>query len=133
MSLPEHLLTMMRQSCVCGEDWPCDDTQDVDVGDPDHHPVISDNDMHWEICGRCDGEGTLRGWPGTYTESDRAEWSDEDYEDYQAFRRCCEDCLATGKVKVLSEAAENRREVREWIDDWYDTESIYRMERMCGA
>lgn len=122
-------LEMMRETCICGCDWPCDYRH----GTEEHRPVLSDRDFEWRICGRCRGDGTLRGWPGAYTESDRAEWSYEDYEDYATFVRDCEDCDGTGKVRELTDAALERPEVVEWLDDWRDTEATYRMERMMGA
>ena len=105
---------------------------DPDIDDPDG-PPLRPEDFHWEICDRCGGEGTLGGWPGAYTESDRAEWSDEDYEDYRNTRRRCEDCGGSGKIREINEDALERPVVREWIDDWHDTEAIYRSERMVGA
>jgi hypothetical protein len=114
MTLPQRLI-----------DWMMDDTDD--------EPVLRPEDFHWEICDRCQGEGTLGGWPGAYTESDRAEWSYEDYEDYFNTRRCCEDCEGTGKVREINDDALERPSVRAYIDDYFDTENIYRMERMYGA
>lgn len=129
-------LEWMRETCICDGDW--DDETGCALETPDdgvtvHRPIVSDRDFEWRICGRCRGEGELHGWPGAYTESDRAEWSDEDYEDYRSYRRSCEDCDGTGKVRELTDAALERPEVVEWLDDWRDTENTYRMERMMGA
>jgi hypothetical protein len=69
----------------------------------------------WAICHTCSGEGTLGGWAGAYTESDRAEWSEEDYEDYRTHRRHCEDCDGTGKVRELPEDSPYAEAWEEWL------------------
>lgn len=66
----------------------------------------------WAICDCCHGEGTLGGWPGAFTESDRAEWSDEDYEDYRTTRRECEECGGSGKVRELADD--------EYAEGWHE-------------
>jgi DnaJ-class molecular chaperone len=68
----------------------------------------------WVICHRCHGEGMLGGFAGAFTESDRAEWSEEDYEDYCSHRRHCEDCGGTGKVKELPEESPVAEAWAEW-------------------
>lgn len=82
----------------------------------------------WEICGRCGGDGTLGGWPGAYTESDRAEWSDEDYESYFTTRRGCEDCDGTGKVRTLPEDSPAFEGWCEWCREEADDRAIRRAE-----
>src|SRR5262245_28950206 len=82
----------------------------------------------WRICGRCEGEGTLGGWPGAFTEADRAEWSDEDYEDYRTTRRSCEDCDGTGKVRELPEGSEHAAAWDEWLRDEAEDRAIRRAE-----
>jgi hypothetical protein len=130
MSLPQRLIdSMLEPTCVeCG--------LDLDQDGPDcteHRALLTERDLHWAICGRCKGEGTLRGWAGAYTESDRAEWSEEDYEDYFETRRTCDDCDGDGKVRAINLEAIRRPGVREYIDDYYDTEAIYAAERRAGA
>jgi len=71
----------------------------------------------WAICHTCRGEGTLGGWAGAFTESDRAEWSEEDYEDYRTTRRCCEDCGGSGKVRELPEGSEHEAAWEEWVTE----------------
>lgn len=71
--------------------------------------------MVWAICGGCHGEGTLGGFAGAYTESDRAEWSDEDYESYATTRRHCEECDGTGKVQELPEESPVAEAWAEWV------------------
>lgn len=129
-------LEWMRESCICGGEWDSETgcaLEAPDDGVTVHRPILSDRDLEWHICSRCEGDGILGGWPGAYTESDRAEWSDEDYEDYRNYRRPCEDCDGAGKTRELTDAALERPEVREWLDDWRDTEAIYAAERRAGA
>lgn len=85
--------------------------------------------MRWAICSRCEGEGTLGGWPGAFTESDRAEWSDEDYEDYRSYRRPCEDCGGSGKVREFT--AEAATEWAEWLADEAADRATMRAESGC--
>lgn len=93
-------------------------------------PMLTPDDLVWQICDRCRGDGELGGYPGVYTSDDFAE--DPDFaEDYMSFRRPCEDCKGSGKVQELSDAAYER--VHGYIDDYYETEAIYRQERMMGA
>ena len=68
----------------------------------------------WVICSRCSGEGTLGGWPGVYTEDDRAEWSDEDRESYCATTRHCDECGGTGKVRELPDDSPHAEAWYEW-------------------
>jgi hypothetical protein len=81
---------------------------------------------HWEICERCKGDGTLGGFPGTFTESDRAEWSDEDFEEYFTTRRACEGCDGTGKV--LEFDGDAAVEFAEWMADYYADQRTMRAE-----
>lgn len=97
--------------------------------------------MKWEICGTChgnckhslavDGEGI--------TQEDRErDWSDEEWEQYMAggYDQPCENCGATGKVKVVDESVLSDKE-RKLYDDWCKSESEYksicRMERLYGC
>lgn len=137
MSIPTSVLESLREWCIECDDVFIDESNCTD-DDPacvlrDHHRALDAGDMVWEICDRCRGEGTLGGWPGAYTESDRAEWSDDDYEDYCTTRRPCEDCGGAGKVKELSDEALARPIVREWLNDYWDTEATYAAERRMGA
>jgi hypothetical protein len=130
MSLPERLIAMMQSSCVeCGCDF---DPTDPPDGDHECRTLITPADLHWVICSRCRGDGALRGYPGVYTQDDFAS-GDVDLDDYLEHRRTCDDCDGTGKRRELSEEAEARPEVQEWIRDYYDTEHIYAMERRMGA
>lgn len=79
----------------------------------------------WVICSRCGGEGTLGGWAGAYTEADRAEWADEDYESYLTTRRHCEECEGTGKVRTLDE---DSPAYEGWLD-WLAEEAADRATR----
>jgi hypothetical protein len=131
MILPEHLIQSMMNDCVeCGAPF---DPTDPPEGDHECRTLLTPADFHWVICGRCRGDGELGGWPGAFTQSDRDEWDYDDYENYRSYRRPCEDCGGTGKVRELTEEAENRPEVFEYLRDYYDTETIYRMERAMGA
>jgi len=135
----EHVLEGLRNWCLeCDDEFVGEyNATDVDVtstcAERGHGRALTDADFEWRICHRCRGEGRLGGWPGAYTESDRAEWSEEHYEDYHTTRRTCEDCAGAGKIRELTEAARNRPIVDEWFKDYYDTEATYRAERAMGA
>jgi hypothetical protein len=94
--------------------------------------VITPADMRWVICYRCGGDGVLRGYAGVYTSDDFAS-GEVDIDDYLATRRACDDCGSTGKVHELTDEAAERPDVREWIDDYFDTLAIERAERWAGA
>jgi hypothetical protein len=68
----------------------------------------------WMICTRCEGCATLGGWPGAYTQADRDEWSEEDYEDYRTTRRPCEECDGLGRVQVLPDESPLADAWAEW-------------------
>ncbi len=124
----ERILEMMRDTCVaCECDWPCDDkTEDG------HGPMLSDSDMVWAICDLCDGDGTLAGYPGFYTQADFADDPDF-FEEYAVHRRTCENCAGAGKVRELTDEAYNRPVVNAWIEDYCETEATYAAERRMGA
>lgn len=82
----------------------------------------------YQVCHRCKGEGTLGGWPGAFTESDRAEWSDEDYDDYMNTRRTCEDCQGNRVVMEIDEAEYERPEVAAYCKEVYDSYAADRSE-----
>ncbi len=142
MDLPAYLIESLSEWCV-----ECDDVYTTEAGtEPtDRHQLGScrhlahtraldpARDMVWQICDRCGGDGVLRGWPGTYTESDRAEWSDDDYEDYAETRRRCDNCDGTGKVRDFTDEAYERPVVMAWIKDYYDDQRASAMERRMGA
>ena len=135
----DQVLETMQTTCVCGGDWfetpeeaGCTVDEAERGNEDEHRPVLARSDTEWRICERCRGEGTLRGYPGVYTQEDFADDPDF-YEDYMSHRRECEDCRGTGKIRDLTDAAHERPEVQEWLDDWHETENIYRMERMYGA
>jgi DnaJ-class molecular chaperone len=71
----------------------------------------------WVICSRCHGDGTLGGFAGAYTEEDRAEWSEEDYESYRNFRRHCDDCDGDGKVRTIPADSPWAEAWAEWVHD----------------
>ena len=112
--IPTHLIDMMLED------------------DEDEGPIITEVDLHWAICGRCRGNGFLRGYPGVYTADDFI-YGEVDLDDYMEYRRTCEDCDGRGSVRQLDAEAEARPHVREFLDDWYETEAIYAMERRMGA
>lgn len=128
--------TLLKNTCkYCGEEFDWSDPPDCE-----QNPVsdccellVTDRDFEWNICTRCEGHGWLGGWPGAYTESDRAEWSAEDYDDYRNARRGCEDCGGTGKVYELTEEAEARPEVQGVLRDYWACEHESYMERLMGA
>jgi hypothetical protein len=102
-------------------------------GDEEDPPLITQADLHWEICTRCTGEGFLRGYPGAYTQSEFEEAFGHDPDEYLSHERACEGCGGTGKIRVLNQAVLERRDVQEYVNDYYETESISRQERMMGA
>lgn len=123
----ERILRGAEEFCA-----DCDDTFDEVCAEAGHSPLITDADFHWEICGRCRGDGTLGGYPGVYTSDDFAEDPDF-FDDYIAYRRTCEDCGGSGKVRGLSQAALERPAVQRWICDVSDSYATERQERMMGA
>jgi hypothetical protein len=135
--LDDDLIRAMRETCrYCGDvvgdpedpnECPVNETNDFCV------PLITPDDFHNVVCERCGGEGVLAGWPGAYTESDRAEWSDDDYDDYRNHRRACEGCDGLRVVKALTPGAEARPEVQKYLDEIYDSYRISAMERAMGA
>jgi len=82
----------------------------------------------WVICSRCHGEGTLAGWPGAYTEADRAEWSEEDYEAYATFTRPCEKCAGTGKLRELPADSPHAEAWAEWCAEEAADRAVRRAE-----
>ena len=128
---------MMQPTCRwCGFDLtePSEDANHCPES-PDEGPcqtLLTEGDVEWVIHDRCRGDGSLGGYPGVYTADDFAEDPDF-YEDYMNHTRPCEDCGGTGKVRELTVEARERPEVQEYLRDWYETESIYRMERAMGA
>lgn len=98
-----------------------------------HSRALTPRDIVWRICDRCEGEGTLGGYPGVYTAEDMWELGDDFVDDYMEHRRPCEDCGGSGKVKVLSDEALGRPVVQEWLREYWDTEATYRAERRMGA
>jgi hypothetical protein len=137
MTLPTYLIEALTEFCIECDDVFQDEISEDGVnscrGMSHHRALDPERDMEWKICDRCRGEGFLRGWAGAYTESDRAEWSDDDYEDYATTKRACEDCGGTGKVRDFTEAAYERPIVRAWLKDHYESEAISAQERRMGA
>jgi hypothetical protein len=121
------VIDYMLEACVCGEEANHEDP------DPGCRPLVTRDALAWHICGRCGGDGTLGGFPGAYTESDRAEWSAEDYDDYRSHRRSCENCDGTGKVLELDEEVYDRPEVARYCRDYYNDMAVERQERAMGA
>jgi hypothetical protein len=130
--IPASVIEFLTGWCVECDDYFIDESNCTDE-DPacalrGHHRALVPEDFHWVICYRCHGDGFLRGWPGSYTESDRAEWSDDDYEDYRETRRRCEDCNGSGKVRDFTDEALERPVVQQALNDHYEMEATYRME-----
>lgn len=133
--MDQRLIEMLLapECWVCGIDMDSTEDERCLSDSGLHEELLTASDVEWRICGPCHGDGYLAGWPGVYTESDRAEWSEEDYDDYRETRRCCEDCGGSGKVRAITRQALARPEVRDAIYEWQDTEAIYRAERAMGA
>lgn len=125
---PAHLLDGADEFCV-----HCDDTFTEECADAGHEPVVTDADFHWVICDRCNGNGTLRGYPGAYTADEFAEAFADDPDEYLDFRRDCEDCNGSGKLRALRPDAETRPAVAAWLRGAYDVLAIERQERRYGA
>jgi hypothetical protein len=88
----------------------------------------------WEICPRCRGNGELGGYPGVFTEADFE--TAEDLDDYRQYRRTCEDCGGSGKVR----AVDYTRASHDQLDDFYEyareiaeMNAIEAQERRMGA
>lgn len=131
--IPKSVIDFLVDWCVECDDEFQNEAEHYSCAVDGHHRALTGLDWRWVICDHCQGHGVLCGWEGAYTESDRAEWSDDDYEDYSAARRPCGDCAGTGKVRDLTDEAYERPVVRRALDDHYDMEATYRMERMMGA
>lgn len=90
----------------------------------------------WCICGQCHGEGTSSLYLGAYTASEFYEMDEDWRDDYMGgrFDRTCESCGGSGKVREVREDwLAHHPEVQAAIEEWYQTEAIYEMERRCGA
>ena len=131
------IVDALSEWCVeCDDYWiECGDEHD---GLPSCHSVghqraVTRRDIVKMVCPRCHGEGTLTGWPGAYTESDRAEWDDDDVDDYLEHKRICEDCNGIRVVDALTDEAYNRPIVQQWLRDMRDLRSIEAAERRAGA
>jgi hypothetical protein len=95
----------------------------------------------WEICETCEGEGHHGpGWTWTASELDE-QFGNEAEEFMDDLRRgtydvpCSARCSG-GKYRVPDLGRltpEQEKDLDEWIQDAYETEAIYRMERMMGA
>jgi hypothetical protein len=127
MSYPADIFDGANEYCV-----HCDDTFTDDCADAGHEPLVTDADFHWVICDRCQGDGTLTGYPGVYTGDDFAQDPDL-YDEYMAHRRSCEDCDGTGKERVIHDEAMTRPGLEEWVRDYYDDIRTSTMERSMGA
>lgn len=95
----------------------------------------------YEVCHRCrgtkthvnpsiDGNGLSR--------EDMDDFGDEFFEDYMSgvYDVICEECHGEGLLLVVDEqrcTPEQLAEFNEYERDRYETEAIYRMERMMGA
>lgn len=100
----------------------------------EEHPDLPPLPSHWIICDRCRGEGELQGYPGVYTQDDFDEDPDF-FDDYREYRRPCEDCGGSGKLKVATEdgGSETSRLFREWVRDMNEMRAIEAAERRMGA
>lgn len=93
-----------------------------------------------EVCGRCDGRGThVHPDLSVVTQSDREDWADDDFmEGYMRGRYdvSCEECHGRNVVEVVDEHSADPNVFKDWLDwldSYYETEAIYRMERAMGA
>lgn len=92
----------------------------------------------WEICFRCQGEGTHDAWEGGMTASEFHEQGPEFAEDYFAGRydRACTECGGSGKELVPDEMRMTQEQKdtleRYWREKWlYDAE--VEAERRAGC
>lgn len=92
--------------------------------------------LGWKVCPRCNGNGTLGGYPGWYTEADFEELGEDFREDYMNHRRTCEDCGGRSTVRTVRRDLSPPEALEAW-DEWerdrWETEQIYEMERRMGA
>lgn len=95
---------------------------------------------HKEVCHRCQGEGkhVNPSVDGNGLDPNDPDLDEDFWEGYMggAYDVRCEDCNGNNVIDVVDEDALSP-EVKEAFEDWrnshYDTEAIYRMERMMGA
>lgn len=95
---------------------------------------------HMEVCGTCDGHGShVHPDLSVVTQSDREDWADDEFmEGYMrgTYDVSCEECGGRNVVEVVSEHEMDPdilKDWNEWVQDYYETEAIYRMERAMGA
>lgn len=90
-------------------DRPCTEAEALEfgltTGDPLDCEVEHKLPGKFAICSHCQGTGGSSAYLGAITESDRAEWDDEEWESYMSggYDRCCDQCSGTGKVAVVDE------------------------------
>jgi len=84
--------------------------------------ITADLPAKWEICSNCEGEGKHSQHLGAITESERADWSDEELSSYFAghYDITCECCKGSGKVLVLdldALDADERKDVQDQLKE----------------
>lgn len=81
--------------------------------DPDSKIILP---SRWEICSRCEGDGTHDAWGGGMTVSEMHEQGDEFAEDYAAGRYAvpCTECGGAGKVRVVDEDRATPDQLAAW-------------------
>jgi hypothetical protein len=92
--------------------------------------------LHWIVCPQCRGNGSSTLYLGDVTEMIH---EDPDFaEDYWRghYDRECDTCYGRTTVPEVDENrtdAESLKVWHEWVQDYYETEAIYAMERRMGA
>lgn len=94
----------------------------VEVGD-EIYPA------RWEICFRCQGEGTHDAWEGGMTSEEFHEQGPEFAEDYfrGMYDKACEECGGSGK-ELVPDLARMTEEQKEELERYHRAEYEYRAE-----
>jgi hypothetical protein len=108
-----------------------------DPDEPNHRLITTK-----EVCPECHGEGQHcnRAIDGNgITQSDREDWADDDFMDgYMRgdYDVPCQECHGRNVIDVVDENATDPAALEawnDWIQSYYETESVYAMERAMGA